>query len=71
MKELNQKEMEQVAGAGWKELVEGVVHLFEQIGEGVVGILEDAGVVSKETGEHIKGSLEKGEKAIDGFIDSI
>ncbi|WP_426577172.1 hypothetical protein ACP179_02625 [Xenorhabdus stockiae] len=71
MKELNQKEMEQVSGAGLKELLEGIVHVAEQIGEGIVTILEETGVVSKETGETIKKGMGAGEKILDGFFETI
>ncbi|MCC8378713.1 MULTISPECIES: hypothetical protein [Xenorhabdus] len=73
MKELNQKEMEQVAGAGVsaKEIAEGIVGIGEKIGEGIIGALEKFGVISEETGEHIKGAMKKGAEFVDSIIDVI
>ncbi|MCC8365346.1 hypothetical protein J8V57_03475 [Xenorhabdus sp. PB61.4] len=71
MKELNQKEMEQVAGAGWKEFAKGLLGVFEKVGESIVDGLEEAGIVSKEKGEHIKGTMKKGEAFADSVIDNV
>ncbi|PHM55281.1 hypothetical protein [Xenorhabdus sp. KK7.4] len=71
MKELNQKEMEQVAGAGWKEFAEGLVGVFEKVGESIVDGLEEAGILSKETGDNIKGTMKKGAEFVDSVIDNV
>ncbi|PHM33535.1 hypothetical protein [Xenorhabdus innexi] len=70
MKELNQQEMELVAGAGWKEGVKVGVDVIEKAGEIVVDILEGFGIISHKTGQAIKGGLKYGEDAVDKVIDA-
>ncbi|MBC8954553.1 hypothetical protein [Xenorhabdus sp. PB62.4] len=70
MKELNQVELEQVAGAGfWGDLLKGVVHAAEVIIDSAAESLQKSGVISEGVCKNIENLTHSGATAADNAID--
>ncbi|KMJ44283.1 hypothetical protein ABLB69_14860 [Xenorhabdus khoisanae] len=71
MKELNQVELEQVAGAGfWGDLLKGVVHAAEIVIDSAAESLKKSGVISEGTCKSIENLAHAGVNTADKAIDN-
>ncbi|PHM50759.1 hypothetical protein [Xenorhabdus miraniensis] len=72
MKELNQVELEQVAGAGfWGDLLKGVVHAAEVIIDSAAESLHKSGIISDEVCTGIEKLAHSGAVAAGNEIDKL
>ncbi|WP_340616383.1 hypothetical protein [Xenorhabdus entomophaga] len=71
MKELNQVELEQVAGAGfWGDLFKGLVHGVEVVVDSAAESLKKSGVISEGTYKSIENLAHTGVDMADKAIDN-